>query len=625
MSLESCLEQHGFSSLVQVAVSGNAMTKVLLNGIRRWVLILFLLSVSGATFAQSVDYVWLTTDPDVSDLAEVQQYPEASWQPVGKTGTVNIGFSSQVVWLRVTVPPGQQDQLLSINYPLLDNVQLTWFQGGQKLGHFEVGDRLPFDTRPIPNRNFVFPVPGGSEPATAFIRVDSEGSVEIPVTVKSAIEFFEKEQLSYGWQMVFLGIMVAMALYNLFVLLIVRHSAYLWYVLTVVASALVILNFNGLLFQWLWPDSPTMNRYFTAPVIAANVLFAVMFAIHYLQIRKYSLWSYRVMRMITGLSVAGVVFGLIGSYQASTAFVSILAALVTPIAFVVGLIVWRKGQRLGGFYIAAWTPLLLGHLINSLSKIGLIPASTITDMAPQVGVILEVMLLSFALAYRISLERKRRVKAQDRILEVQRKANQTLEARVQERTEELEIANERLKALTVTDGLTQVANRRRFDEKLESEWRRARRHQHALSIILFDMDHFKKLNDVWGHLAGDDCLVQVAGTCADIIKRTGDLLARYGGEEFVVLLPETPESGAQLVAERLRKAISSLPIETGASDKTISVTISAGVATLVPDEELTAQDLLQRADEALYAAKGAGRNRVMLYRDDSMSEAGVRS
>ena len=137
-------------------------------------------------------------------------------------------------------------------------------------------------------------------------------------------------------------------------------------------------------------------------------------------------------------------------------------------------------------------------------------ALRISTTTPQAGVAVEVILLSFALAYRINMERRRRQQAQEHALDIQRQANLTLESRVRERTEELEQANEQLRAISLTDGLTHVANRRRFDEKLETEWNRALRHEHELSLILLDIDHFKQVNDRFGHLVGDDCLVALA-------------------------------------------------------------------------------------------------------------------
>lgn len=231
---------------------------------------------------------------------------------------------------------------------------------------------------------------------------------------------------------------------------------------------------------------------------------------------------------------------------------------------------------------------------------------------------LEVILLSFALAYRINLERRGRLQAQEYALAVQRQANLTLEARVQERTEELERANEQLKAISLTDGLTQVANRRRFDEKLQAEWLRARRHQSPLSLLLLDIDHFKRVNDELGHLVGDDCLVSLAQLCAGELQRAGDLLARYGGEEFSVLLPSTSEEGAGRVAERLRMAIARTPVYPTDGGAPVNLTVSIGVATLIPTDGGEPAELIQRADEALYAAKNAGRNRVNRWVNSSV-------
>jgi diguanylate cyclase (GGDEF)-like protein len=172
-----------------------------------------------------------------------------------------------------------------------------------------------------------------------------------------------------------------------------------------------------------------------------------------------------------------------------------------------------------------------------------------------------------------------------------------------------------LKALTITDGLTQVANRRRFDDCLATEFKRACRHQCSLSVIMLDIDRFKNLNDTQGHLVGDDCLISMAKVCSDVITRSGDLLARYGGEEFVVLLPDTPEAGAMAVAERLRQAVEDAPMPVGSDGRPLSLTISIGVASAIPVSGQAPADLVRVADEALYAAKSAGRNRVVAFRE----------
>lgn len=166
-----------------------------------------------------------------------------------------------------------------------------------------------------------------------------------------------------------------------------------------------------------------------------------------------------------------------------------------------------------------------------------------------------------------------------------------------------------LRRLSFIDGLTGIANRRHFDETLEREWRRCGRSNLPLSVIILDVDHFKAFNDRYGHQAGDDCLRAVARMMAEHAKRPGDLAARFGGEEFVCLLPETDAEGAMRVAERLRTRIEAEGIPHAASPVTPYVTISLGCASMVPPIDQAATRLLEKADQALYAAKREGRNR----------------
>lgn len=194
-----------------------------------------------------------------------------------------------------------------------------------------------------------------------------------------------------------------------------------------------------------------------------------------------------------------------------------------------------------------------------------------------------------------------------------------LERKVEERTRELRgaydrltVANQQLQELAITDGLTGLANRRAFTDRLAVEVERARRTSLPLSLVLFDLDHFKRLNDTLGHLEGDAALVLLAGLLREG-RRGGDLVARYGGEEFAMLLPETVHGDALLVAERLRRATEEAVLPA-------SCTVSAGVATL-PDQAEDARSLIAAADHALYAAKNAGRNRVRSARDEETTPA----
>lgn len=168
-----------------------------------------------------------------------------------------------------------------------------------------------------------------------------------------------------------------------------------------------------------------------------------------------------------------------------------------------------------------------------------------------------------------------------------------------------------LRTMAFIDGLTGVANRRRFDEALQAEWRRCRRSASPLALIMIDIDHFKNFNDHYGHQTGDTCLQAVAATLQGRLSRSHDLVARYGGEEFVCLLPECDLAASQSKAEELRVAVAQLNIPHEISPTARMVTVSLGIASAVPNGDCTPESLLAAADTALYAAKSAGRNRVV--------------
>jgi diguanylate cyclase (GGDEF)-like protein len=176
----------------------------------------------------------------------------------------------------------------------------------------------------------------------------------------------------------------------------------------------------------------------------------------------------------------------------------------------------------------------------------------------------------------------------------------------------LEAANRELQRIASMDGLTQVANRRRFDEYLQQEWQRMLREQLPLSLILCDIDFFKPYNDTYGHQAGDRCLQQVAQALQTAVRRPADLVARYGGEELAIILPNTQPEGAGYVAQQVCAIIKNLAIPHASSLVHSGITISAGAAGIIPPFDLSVEDLIASADRALYQAKAAGRDRYCL-------------
>lgn len=178
---------------------------------------------------------------------------------------------------------------------------------------------------------------------------------------------------------------------------------------------------------------------------------------------------------------------------------------------------------------------------------------------------------------------------------------------------ELKQHRDLLEKMAAVDGLTGVANRRRFEETLDSEWKRSIRSNIPLAMLMIDIDFFKNFNDHYGHGAGDKCIKEIAATIATSTHREGDLTARYGGEEFVVLLPETDRDGVVSVAETIRTNIEALNIPHAFSQCSKNVTVSIGAGAMVPRADTSPEALVKAVDEQLYRAKRNGRNRIQIF------------
>ncbi len=220
--------------------------------------------------------------------------------------------------------------------------------------------------------------------------------------------------------------------------------------------------------------------------------------------------------------------------------------------------------------------------------------------------------------YNLKLEED----VKQRTLELEKKIEEQKQTEIalresQKRLQQVEInlrkANEQLSRLVNLDGLTQIANRRCFNQILRQEWSRLRREKQPLSLLLLDIDYFKYYNDFYGHPMGDDCLVKIAQTIKEQLLLPIDLVARYGGEEFAVILPNTDVTGATTVASRIHQSINILSIEHQRSLVSNLVSVSIGITSIVPNTELTPEILITQADQALYSAKNQGRNQSALF------------
>jgi len=516
---------------------------------------------------------------------------------------VNLGFTSAALWLRIDLDLGggrSPDWMLTLDYPLLDRIEI-WDAarpGDEPL--FRLGDRRPFAERPVPHRYFAVPLEAdGPERRRLYLRVTTESSMQVrPALVRASALFLAatREELAFG---IGYGLMALMVLYNLFFYFEIRDPTYLAYVASTTCGLLFVLALNGHAFQYLWPESPTVAN-LASPVVSSLWLVATAtFGRLFLEPKTFSPGIDRVVVALIGLGIVATLVSFAAPYRPAMELSSAGAALTGTTLLVCGGLIWWRGNRAARFFTLAWAGLGAGVTGLVLSRFGLIPDNDWTRNGALAGAVVEIVLLSLAISDKY------------RLMAVELESySKGLEEKVTERTSQLEEANSALQRLSVTDPLTAVANRRRFDEMLAEELARHRRSGAPLTIAMIDIDHFKSFNDRYGHQRGDQCLQQVALAIESAASRASDLVARYGGEEFVVLLPETAAEAAVRIATAMLEGVRRLGLEIEAAGSARPLSISVGLSTRVPSAADSADHLLALADAALYEAKRAGRDRA---------------
>jgi diguanylate cyclase len=473
--------------------------------------------------------------------------------------------------------------------------------------------------RPTQHHNLIFSIdiPAG-ERHDLYFKVTTDGSLQFPVSLWDPGLFYQADQTRLlGFGMLF-GVLVVMALYNLFAYTMLLDRVFLYYALFALSLALFEAAINGFGNQYLWGNSVWWREHSIVLFIPLLQGFASLYARSFLQLKLAKRWLYN---LFGGMFHAGLVCALLSLFMPYSIIVKVSAILVFVVgvmSVLAGLYRWHTGYVAARYFILAWALFLLSALAYVAGKFGAIPQSIYSEHAMHFGAMFGSILSAFALTDRLNSQRLSYMEAQKKALLMQQDAKEDLEKTVAERTQklqqalgDLENANEQLQSITMLDGLTGIKNRRFFDEKIEREWGRAIRNNKPLSLLTIDIDHFKQFNDSYGHLLGDECLKHVARVIQESVARPSDAIARYGGEEFVAILPETDIDGALYIGEEIRQAIESRSFES--DGETYHLTASIGVACARPIYGDTCQTLISESDRALYQSKKRGRNCVTAF------------
>ena len=510
-------------------------------------------------------------------LDEVVALAQAGeFQSILKRSEYSFGTTSSAWWVHFTlVNNSEQPQRLVLrqSYSLIDSLKL-WEVVKGHLQSRETGDMLPFVQREISSNALSFIL--NIEPKsthTFFLRYQTSGALTVDLSIYDLIAYSEAQANKQMLQGVFYGAVLALVLYNIFILLIVRDVSYLLYVIYILTFGLFISSFSGYSSQYIWPESPWLANVGLLFFWGALVAMALVFSKQFLNLKVYSPRLNLIANIFIIIAMCCSVAALFLPY---TMVVNILFLLAPPsyiLILIAGYQGIKQGSMVASYFLAAWTILLIAAVIGTLLSAGIIPEyASYSPYIIEFGALIEMVLLSIALASRIR----------------------------------------NLQQDTQTDGLTQLYNRRFFDTEFSRLLQLSKRQQRSVALLLIDIDFFKQFNDNFGHDQGDLVLQQVSQLLKRIARQT-DYVCRYGGEEFAIILPDTDVEGAEMIAERMREAVEQHTVNEQ------RVTISIGVAVYKGDN-MGGIELFKKADLSLYEAKRSGRNKVIFF-SDSLNQA----
>ncbi|MDG9926185.1 MULTISPECIES: sensor domain-containing diguanylate cyclase [unclassified Pseudomonas] len=560
---------------------------------------------------------------DIADMAD----PAVQQRFVPARGLASVGQNPNPWWIKLELQrsaDAPKRWWLEIGAVTPLDLQLYTPDGKGGWKQRQVGERVSFaEGRDHDYRRPLLQLPElGETPQTFYLRSFDPAGNSFPLRVWQLDDLdhlASQENLGLG---LIYGIIAALLLYNLFIFFTLRDTAYFWYVLTTAGALLLIVSMSGHGFQYLWPDAPVpfwLDR-ITLPSLWGFC--ACRFTQTLLQTRIHVRWAHHLLSLACACYVIAIAMEAFGLRGASAWLIALLSLTSIPAALGAAMIRWRQGYFPALLYLFGYGLILGSISLALLRSTGLVQPATWNAYVFPLAVAAESILFSFALAYRIQTLKQEKAEAllqadrekSARLAQMQASADELQEA-VRLRTVELAQANQqlcereqRLQHAAFHDPLTELPNRRYLIERAEVALADAQRRGESVALMLVDLDHFKPINDRYGHDAGDLMLRTIGHRLREHV-RTNDMVARLGGDEFAVLVcgPDAQQH-AQEIAARLLGELSR-PVLYGANR--LVVTISIGAA-LYPQHALQFTGLYKSADEAMYRAKQRGRSGFVL-------------
>lgn len=557
------------------------------------------------------------------DLAAVLAKPDSAW----RTGTGNVlklGYDDLAWWVKFSIRNDlavDKHLLLDVGWPLLDFLDVYIVSDGETLTHWATGDQRPAASRPVDARTFVFPlaIPAG-ETRQVVLRMDLRDGVYdlIPLMLWERAPFFADKQKFNFVLGGYFGAVVVLLSYALLLFVSTRERSLLYYAAYLGSFLVWIVGYLGYGNQYLWPNSHWWTNLYGTGTAVPVMLLATLFITYFLQTRVRAprlhrlLWVVALPAIIPMLAVLADALQVPVWIEGFIYFHTLLLVALMVLYLVTAVVVLRGGFKPARFFALGWACMFLGILVYELAQVpGLLPSNVWVDNSMVMGSVMEFLLLSLAVGDRIRMQLDDKLAAERELVELKSAQAVELKVQVQERTKELRQALVKIELLACTDELTNLFNRRAFNEIFEREHRRALREHGALALCMIDIDFFKSYNDRYGHQAGDEALRRFAACLAANLQRPSDYVFRLGGEEFAVLMTNrTGHDNCLEFVKSLRREVVAMNLF-HLDNPAATMTASFGMVYCEPGASCSMNTLVSEADAALYEAKRAGRNRVV--------------
>ncbi|WP_448564900.1 diguanylate cyclase [Thalassotalea ganghwensis] len=491
---------------------------------------------------------------------------------------LSLGLNSPPVWMYIRFYSEYEEvfyQHVVIDNSWLDNIDLYFYHGNVLNRQISAGDAYAFDQRAIKLRTFDIPYGFLQGETELLIKITTTDPLVVPIYLLNAQELVKKEEFDmYSYGMLY-GAILVMLLHNFIIYFTLRDSRYLFYCIFLTMFLFANVAYTGHGYRWLWSDFPRWQYWSTSSSMVLYAISGLMFAQSFLNLKHF---KPKLDRVIGAFCVfSALVYLLIAAIFGGAGALTLAFALILFYPFImlsIGGMAIYHGYNKAFYFFFGTVFATVGSLITGLVTLGVIPFSTMLFRAVEIGKVIDMVVLASALAIILK-------KTQDDAVNAKRTA--------------------------FSDHLTGLHNRRGWYAKVEPFWEKCLLEKQDFSLIALDIDHFKQINDTYGHGAGDKVLIAIANEIQNN-RRKEDVIARWGGEEMIIALPNASIDEAIQIGHRILNSIRNVEVEDG--EHFISVTVSLGL--VCKEEDKNVDEMIKRADHNLYQAKRNGRDQLFV-------------